>query len=261
MKFALVFFAMCSQHCVPASYPSEDKVYSSFHACFVDGFDRVPRIYKDTGLHWKFRCDQRPESAGQTPTSPDIARAQNGIGIQPLVQMESGGNAHLVNRFGYAGLFQFGAPLLFDLGLYIPGPTEVLSNWSKTGRAAAGKWSGTFRIPGFPTLRTLSDFLENEAAQFAAFRLHRATMETQIAKRGLSGYIGHEIAGLTITPAALEYMIHLGGVGGAERVLQTQGRVNPKDANGTSLLDYARLSRLGTSGQGQSAVEDQAAAP
>jgi hypothetical protein len=155
--------------------------------------------------------------------------------------MESGGDAQLVNRFGYAGLFQFGAPLLSDLGLYSPGPTEDLSNWSKTGRAAPGKWSGTFSIPGFPTVRTFSDFLENSAAQLAAFSFDRARMEQQIETRGLDGYVDHAIGGTTITRTGLMYMIHLGGPGGTQRVLQTKGRTNPRDANGTSLLDYARL--------------------
>ena len=32
-------------------------------------------------------------------------------------------------------------------------------------------------------------------------------------------------------------MIHLGGVGGARRVLATDGKQNPPDAKGTSLID------------------------
>ena len=155
--------------------------------------------------------------------------------------MESGGDAQLVNRFGYAGLFQFGAPILVDLGLYTPGRKEDLSTWSKTGRAAPGKWSGTFNIPGFPAVRTLSDFLENRGAQLAAFNFERARMKQQIERRGLDGYVDHEIGGTTITRIGLVYMIHLGGPGGAQRVLQTQGRTNPRDVNGTSLLDYARV--------------------
>ena len=157
------------------------------------------------------------------------------------MRMESGDDPEIVNRFGYAGLFQFGAPLLADLGLYSPGPEEDLSTWPTTGRTAPGKWTGRFSIPGFPTVRTLSDFLTNAAAQLEAYSLHRASMERQIAKRGLDGYLDHEIEGTTITRTGLLYMIHLGGARGAERVLQTHGRKDPRDANGTSLLDYARL--------------------
>src|SRR6185437_10415881 len=127
------------------------------------------------------------------------------------------------------------------LGLYTPGPREDLSTWSKTERAAPGKWSGTFSIPGFPTVRTLSNFLESRDAQFAAFSFDRARMEQQIERRGLEGYVDLEIGGTAITRTGLMYMMHLGGPGGAQRVLQTRGRKNPRDANGTSLLDYARV--------------------
>jgi hypothetical protein len=239
MKFALVFLAMCStQQCPKPAHPSETKLYSSFHACWLD---LVPKIYYSTGSRGKWKCVQRAEPAATKPILSHVAVPPNGSEIAPLLRMESGGDAQLVNRFGYAGLFQFGAPLLADLGLYIPGLKEDLSTWSETGRVAPGKWSGTFSIPGFPTVRTLSDFLENRGAQLAAFRFDRARMEQQIERRGLDGYLNHEIGGTTITRTGLVYMIHLGGPGGTQRVLQTQGRSNPRDANGTSLLDYARI--------------------
>lgn len=49
-----------------------------------------------------------------------------------LAQAESGGRPEVVNQFGYAGRYQFGAPRLADLGLYKPGAGEDLSTWSKT---------------------------------------------------------------------------------------------------------------------------------
>jgi hypothetical protein len=236
MKFALIFVAMCSQHCADSAAPQETKLYSSFHACWVA---LVPKLYYGGSGKWK--CVQRVDTAEPKRALPTSASLSSTPEVGPLLRMESGGQANLVNRFGYAGLFQFGAPLLADLGLYTPGPVEDLSNWSRSGKAAHGKWSGTFDIPGFPAIRTLSDFLDSRAAQYAAFTFHQAKMDQQIAKRGLDGYLDHKIAGTTITRTGLIYMIHLGGAGGAQRVLQTKGRSNPRDANGTSLLDYARL--------------------
>jgi hypothetical protein len=261
MKFAIVFFAICSSHqCAQPSQPVGTKLYSSYHECWVK---LVPKIYYSSGSHGKYMCVQRAEPVVAKATPPNVD-PPSGPEFEPLLRRESGGHAQLVNQFGYAGLFQFGAPLLADLGLYTPGPLEDLSNWSKTGRDAPGKWSGLFEIPGFPTVRTLSDFLENRAAQFAAFSIHRASMEQQIAKRGLDDYLDQEIAGTTITRTGLLYMIHLGGAGGAQRVLETHGRRNPKDANGTSLLDYARMGaalRVGTFGKGDFLKEDAAAGP
>ena len=239
MKFALVLVTICStHHCLPTSHPVETKLYSSYRACWLR---LVPKIYYSNGKLGKWKCVSRVDPVAQKVAASGATTGLSTSEVEPLLRMESGGDARRVNRFAYAGLFQFGAPLLADLGLYSPGPEENLSTWSRTGRTASGKWSGTFSIPGFPTVRTLSDFLANPAAQFVAFRLHRAAMEQQIAKRGLDGYLDREIAGTMITRTGLLYMIHLGGAGGAQRVLRTHGRTDPRDANGTSLLDYARV--------------------
>ena len=48
------------------------------------------------------------------------------------------------------GLYQFGAPLLKDLGLYTPGANENLENWSRTSKLAPGKMERNINIPGFP---------------------------------------------------------------------------------------------------------------
>lgn len=254
MKFALVLLTVCStQHCQPTPHPAEAKLYSSFHACWLS---LVPKIYYSEGKHGQWKCVRHAEPPVQKATLSSVALGSAAFVDEPLLRMESGGNARLVNRYGYAGLFQFGAPRLADLGLYSPGANENLSTWSKTGRTAPGKWSGTFNIPGFPTVRTLADFLQNTAAQVAAFGLHRATMEQQIAKRGLDGFLDHKIAGTRITRRGLLYMIHLGGAAGTQRVLKTDGRADPRDANGTSLLDYARLGARGVRNSGQDGSAD-----
>jgi hypothetical protein len=158
-----------------------------------------------------------------------------------LVSRESGGNPGKVNQFGYAGLGQFGAPRLADIGVYTPGAKENLDSWSKTDKNAPGKWSGTFSIPGFENVRTINDFLENPDAQKAVFAAHTGKMDQEIAERGLDKYIGKSVGGVTITQAGLYNMMHLGGAGGTQRFLETGGQSNAQDANGTSLADYARM--------------------
>lgn len=157
-----------------------------------------------------------------------------------LVGRESSGRPTLVNDFGYAGLYQFGAERLKDLGLYTPGQNENLTSWSKTPSGAVGKWSGTFNIPGHPEVRTLQDFLQSTDAQRVAFGAHNAQMEREIGQNGFDRYVGQTLAdGTPITRDGIKAMIHLGGVGGAKAVLQ--GKQSPRDAYGTPVSEYAKL--------------------
>lgn len=169
---------------------------------------------------------------GGTATSP---------AEQKLISFESGGNPTKVNQLGYAGLYQFGAPLLTDLGLYKPGANEDLKSWSKTSSNAPGKWSGTFSIPGFPDVKNVKDFLSNPDAQKAAFDTHTQNMDSAIDSSGMSRFEGQTVGGVPITRDGMRAMIHLGGAEGAQRTLESGGANNPRDANGTSLLDYARM--------------------
>lgn len=162
-----------------------------------------------------------------------------------LKKQESGGNPAKVNQLGYAGLYQFGAPRLADMGVYTPGPGENLKGWSETPANAPGKWTGTFNIPGRPDIKTLKDFLANPSAQEEAFQIHSAKMDKEIQQNGLEKYIGKEIGGQLITREGLHAMMHLGGAGGAKRTLESGGRDSPTDANGTSVLSYARFGNQG----------------
>lgn len=162
-----------------------------------------------------------------------------------LMHRESGGNPTLQNQFGFSGLYQFGAPRLKDLGVYVPGSGEPLNNrndlrnWNQSGKDAPGKWSGQFNIPGFPEVKTIKDFLGNTAAQNAVFDLHTAKMDEEIKKNGLEKYIGTNVGGIPITKEGIYAMAHLGGMGGAKAALE--GNDVRNDANGTSVISYARL--------------------
>ena len=156
-----------------------------------------------------------------------------------LINRESSGNPRVVNPFGYAGLYQMGAPLLTTLGLYTPGANENLQTWSDTPKDTPGKWSGSFNIPGFPGVRTLAEFRGNPDAQRAAFLQSTAYYDTQIKELGLDQFIGKTVQGVPITLEGVYSMMHLGGVKGAESALK-RGQ-NAKDANGSSVLAYARM--------------------
>ena len=154
-----------------------------------------------------------------------------------LAQSESGGNYGVVNKLGYAGKYQFGAPRLEDLGEYTPGQNESVAGGKWTGQ----KWSGSFDIPGHPEVKTINDFLASPTAQNAAFQAHVTKMDEEIKSNGLDKYEGQTVAGVPITKEGLYNMLHLGGVGSTSRFLQSGGQDNPKDANGTSILNYAAM--------------------
>ena len=183
----------------------------------------------------------------------DIEAPKEGIRAR-LMQRESGGKADAQNKLGYAGLYQLGAPRLADLGIYAPGEGEKVDS-KERGGWSGNKWSGTFKIPGFPEVKTIEDFKANPEAQEAAFGRHMELADAEIEKAGLSKYIGQKVGGVEITEDGLRAMIHLGGAGGAKKALESGGKVNPVDDNNTSVLEYAKLGVPGK-GEGETRVAD-----
>lgn len=177
----------------------------------------------------------------QLPQTDQIRILASGNFDSRLVQRESSGDPAQVNKQGYAGLFQFGAPRLQTLGVYTPGPSENVAGWSKTPGTAPGKWTGTFNIPGFESVKTLDDFLKNPDAQKAVYQLHQERTDKEIDQLDLGKYVGQTIGGVPITRDGIRGMIHLGGAEGARQFLVSGGTINPRDQLGTSLADYARL--------------------
>ena len=147
-----------------------------------------------------------------TAPSGDVTPFEQKMGLA-----EGGSDPTVVNKQGYAGQFQFGSERLADLGLYTPAPGE-----GKNG------WKGQFHIAPY-NVSTLQDFLNNPAAQHAAFVAHVADIDKAIAN----------------TPGAdkfdqngLRAVAHLGGVGGMRNFVASGGNLNSQDANGTSLKNY-----------------------
>jgi hypothetical protein len=187
----------------------------------------------------KWSVDYATASVQMLP-APEQVKLLGGFKAN-LVDRESSGRPTLVNQLGYAGLFQFGAPRVADMGIYTPGAGEDLKTWSKTPKDAPGKWTGTFNIPGHPEVRTLQDFLKSTAAQDVAYDIHTKKMDQEIQTLGLEKFIGQTVGGVPITRDGLYAMMHLGGAGGAKKALESGGAVNATDANQTSVMEYAKL--------------------
>jgi hypothetical protein len=168
-----------------------------------------------------------PDIPADIPHSSDHAFADL------LAAAESSRDPLQMNKGGYAGLFQLGESAAAIAGIYDPG--EPLS-----AEDTRNRWRGIFHIPGYPEVRTVGDFLDAPAAQIAAFRLHLAHLDREIAQRGLNRRIGGYVAGVPITWDGLRAMMHLGGPDGTERFIATAGAYDPADDNGVRISDYGR---------------------
>ncbi len=138
--------------------------------------------------------------------------------LPSLIQSESGGNWQAQNSVpgaggltGHFGRLQFGQARLQD----------------------------AMNAGVIPVGTTPEQFMANPQMQMAVEQWHFSDIDRRAQELGLNQYIGQTVGGAPITQDAIRAMAHLGGIGGAQRFLETGGRYNPSDAFGTSLLDYA----------------------
>jgi hypothetical protein len=137
-----------------------------------------------------------------------------------LIQTESGGNWGALNNVpgaggivGHGGRLQFGGARLQDA-------------------ANAGI---------IPVMSPQAFAQQPPEVQTAVENWHFADIDRQTERMGLNRYIGQTVGGVPITQDAIRAMAHLGGMGGVQAFLQSGGRENRADVNGTSLADYARI--------------------
>jgi hypothetical protein len=163
---------------------------------------------------------------GQAPAATPQAAPGTGFGsgaaptpagspfMESLISSESGGSWSAQNdavgaggKVGHFGRLQFGQARLED-----------------------AKRAGVL-----PAHITPQQFMANPALQQQVEAWHFADID-----KNLSQYVGTTVAGVPMTSEALRAMAHLGGTEGARRFVETGGRYNPSDDNGTSLMDYAQ---------------------
>ena len=155
-----------------------------------------------------------------SPTSGGAATPSAGTPFTTQLGAAEAPNPQAVNAQGFSGQDQFGTARLASTGLYNPAQGEDLK---------ANQWKGTFNVPGFPNVKTQSDFLANPPAQHAALMVDIANTDHAIANTpGARG----------LDQNGLRAVAHLGGVEGMQKFVATGGKYNPADANGTHLSDY-----------------------
>ena len=131
-----------------------------------------------------------------------------------MKQSESSGNYMVVNSEGYMGAYQFGNARLQDF---------------KNAKGIEF---------------TKKEFLASKELQDEVFNWHTNDIVSEINSKGLDSYIGQEINGVLVTLNGLVAVAHLGGKTGMRKFLESNGKYNPKDSNGTSLTDYLKKFKL-----------------
>lgn len=81
-------------------------------------------------------------------------------------------------------------------------------------------------------------FMKSPEMQKAAENWHFADIDQNIRANGFDKMVGQSINGVPITMGGMRAVAHLGGNRGLQKFIQTGGRYNPSDANGTSLMNY-----------------------
>jgi len=172
---------------------------------------------------------------GQTPgvtLGKDRASQVNGI-ISSLTGTESSGNSRAfrtnTNGKGYGGLIQMGDDRLKDYA-------------TATGSRPIS--AGQFKNLPPAQQRAVNEWHVNDL----------------ISAAQATGAVGKVINGVPVTLGGLVAVAHLGGKGGMNKFVQTNGRYNPKDQLGTSLTDYLVKHRSSTAGGVQTTLTQPLAA-
>lgn len=162
-----------------------------------------------------------------------------------LAQRESGGNQFIENKWGYLGLYQFGAAALTEVGLIDRNKFDAavkqnpgIANGSdarahKAFLANPSNWT----IPGGKDTFLMDKSMQDRALA-TMMNKNKATME----RKGIQFSSSADLAGMLLGA-------HLKGVGNAVKY-KTQG-VDAKDGLGTSISQYYNLgSKAVVSGSG-----------
>ncbi len=147
--------------------------------------------------------------------------------LEALAAKESGGRYGIVNGSGYLGKYQMGELALIDAGYYERDGTSK-NDWK-------GTWTGKDGV------HSKGDFLGSPDAQENAIRGYMGKQWDYIRHYGLDKHIGKTMSdGVVLTESGLLAGAHLGGIGNLRDYVNSNGRTDFKDGNGTPVSSYVK---------------------
>lgn len=160
----------------------------------IFGIENIKHTYKEPDLLNGFMKD----------------RIELGRFLNELSFKESSNRAHVVNRLGYIGKYQFGKTALKDLGLEI-NPSEFKKN---------------------PNI--LPEHIQDSLI-VEYLKINKKYLKSYIEK-----YSGKTIKGIKLNEASILAAAHLVGHRGVKIWLNSRGLLVRKDGNNTSVEDYLK---------------------
>jgi hypothetical protein len=175
----------------------------------------------DIGPDGENAVPQKTKGAGnkKEPEESEGQGKEYNIFLNDLGARESSNDYKSVNQLGYLGKYQMGKLALIDAGY----------------KDKDGNWTGKNGV------NSKEDFLNSPEAQENSFDEYKRSQWRDIKHRKLDQFIGKEVGGIEITASGLLAGAHLRGVaGGIKKYLESDGKDDPTDANGTRVSEYLR---------------------
>lgn len=186
--------------------------------------------------------------------------AQSGAAILGLSQKDA------LNKSVMEGIKGWSSPASPASTAPVAGPASLIQNESGGNWQAQNNAVGSGGAPGhfgrlqfsqariqdainagaLPPGTTPQAFMQSPELQKQAEAWHFSDIDQKIQQNGFDKLIGQSINGVPITVDGLRAVAHLGGTDGMRKFVETGGRYNPADVNGTRLSDY--FSRHGGAG-------------
>lgn len=203
------------------------NVFLTNLGAFESGIDAT-QAYSGNQLDWLMVFD--PDKGGVDRNTVDLSNPDDLAMLQ----------YHVHNTLGFLGKYQFGEPLLIDLGYYSPAPTGFY------GSTATNEWQGTWTGKNGVTSKEEFMGIAQETALREAFAMNMTIIEQRLAQasKTIDDYLGQEFNFTfrgeeklgVISMSGILASAHLQGPGGVANLL-LNGAVS-HDEYGTNILSY-----------------------
>ena len=172
------------------------------------------QLMKDLKLEEERRKQKKIGKKGKKiePTEKETTKGDLGDYMNALSTRESSNDPGVVNQSGYMGLYQFGEDALRDVGLYHITKSRFLKDPSCFPIATQNK--------------AMLQLLRNNYGY--------------VGKEYFEKYVGKTIGGIKITVSGLLAGSHLRGNRYVKEFLDSNGRKDKRDGNGTPVSEYIR---------------------